>query len=90
MSENPTVHSGTFRGAEGGRTPVIPGLDRYTESYLRGWRAFVDYALGGELSPVSGMDGRAPIVIGLAAQRSRQERRPVQISEIDARIGVQP
>jgi myo-inositol 2-dehydrogenase/D-chiro-inositol 1-dehydrogenase len=64
-------------------------LDRYTESYLLSWRAFVDYARSGETSPVSGEDGRAPIVIALAAQRSLQEHRPVRISEIDSRIGVQ-
>jgi myo-inositol 2-dehydrogenase / D-chiro-inositol 1-dehydrogenase len=91
-SENPTVHSGTFRGADGGHTPVIPRffLDRYTESYVLSWQAFVDYARAGQTSPVSGEDGRAPIVMALAAQRSLQERRPVFISEIDSRIGVQP
>jgi myo-inositol 2-dehydrogenase/D-chiro-inositol 1-dehydrogenase len=89
-SENPTVHSGTFRGADGGHTPVIPTLDRYTESYLLSWQAFVDYARGGATSPVSGEDGRAPIVIALAARRSLQEHRPVQITEIDSRIGAQP
>jgi myo-inositol 2-dehydrogenase / D-chiro-inositol 1-dehydrogenase len=91
-SDNPTVHSGTFRGADGGHTPAIPRffLDRYTESYLLSWQAFVDYARSGQTSPVSGEDGRAPVVIALAAHRSLQARRPVLISDIDSRIGAQP
>jgi myo-inositol 2-dehydrogenase / D-chiro-inositol 1-dehydrogenase len=90
LSENPTVHSGSFRGVDGGHTAVIPKyfLDRYFESYVLSWRAFVDYARSGETSPVSGEEGRAPIVIALAAQRSLREHRPVKISEIDSRIGA--
>jgi myo-inositol 2-dehydrogenase/D-chiro-inositol 1-dehydrogenase len=36
-----------------------------------------------EPPPVTAADGRAPLVIGLAARRSLRERRPVKVSEVD-------
>jgi myo-inositol 2-dehydrogenase/D-chiro-inositol 1-dehydrogenase len=33
--------------------------------------------------PVTGADGRAPLVIGLAARRSLREHRPVRVTEIE-------
>ena len=39
---------------------------------------------GARLPPVTGIDGRAPLVIGLAARRSLRERRPVRVAEIEA------
>jgi myo-inositol 2-dehydrogenase/D-chiro-inositol 1-dehydrogenase len=32
--------------------------------------------------PVSGIDGRIPVVLGMAAWKSCQENRPVKISEV--------
>ena len=58
-------------------------LERYAVSYLDQWAAFVDAVEHGTPMPVSGLDGRAPLVIGMAAKRSMDEGRPVQISEID-------
>lgn len=58
-------------------------LERYTESYLAQWRSFVDSVADGQPMPITGADGRAPLVIGLAALRSMQEGRPVTIAEID-------
>jgi myo-inositol 2-dehydrogenase/D-chiro-inositol 1-dehydrogenase len=55
---------------------------RYHESYVREWEAFVRYVRDGGASPVSGADGRAPLVIGLAARRSLREDRPVSVKEI--------
>ncbi len=57
-------------------------LERYTRSYLDQWDAFVEMVRDGTPSPVSGADGRAPLVIGLAAWKSVQERRPVRCDEI--------
>jgi len=34
--------------------------------------------------PVTGADGRAPVVLGLAARRSVDENRPVLVEEITA------
>lgn len=57
--------------------------ERYAEAYLAEMQAFVDAVRGGREASVSGADGRAPVVIALAAQRSLAECRPVRITEID-------
>ena len=38
----------------------------------------------GETPPTSGQDGRAALVLGLAAQQSLLQRRAVRIADIDA------
>jgi myo-inositol 2-dehydrogenase/D-chiro-inositol 1-dehydrogenase len=83
-SENPLAHTGIQRTATGSSAPLLPFffLDRYIPSYVAEWRAFVDYVEGGGPSPVSGGDGRAPLVIGLAAWKSVREGRPVRCAEI--------
>jgi len=58
-------------------------LERYGQSYLDQWAAFHDYVRSDVASPASGADGRAPLVIAQAAQRSMTENRPVRIAEID-------
>ena len=83
-SENPPVHTGIVRTRTGTQGPPLPYffLERYLQSYVREWEAFV-HALRERLpSPVSGLDGRAPLAIGLAAQRSQREGRPVRVAEI--------
>ena len=57
-------------------------LDRYIPSYVEEWKAFVGYIADGGPSPVSAEDGRAPLVIGLAAWKSYHEGRPVRCDEI--------
>jgi myo-inositol 2-dehydrogenase/D-chiro-inositol 1-dehydrogenase len=57
-------------------------LERYTASYLDQWAAFVDAIEHGTPPAVSGADGRAPLVIGMAAARSVAEGRPVRCDEI--------
>lgn len=59
-------------------------LERYSQSYLDQWAAFVNYVDSGGDSPASGADGRAPLVIGQAALRSMNENRPVTINEIES------
>ncbi len=83
-SENPLQHTGSRRSAAGTVGATIPYffLDRYIPSYLHEWNAFVAYVANGGESPVSALDGRAPLVIGLAAKKSVAEGRVVKISEI--------
>jgi myo-inositol 2-dehydrogenase / D-chiro-inositol 1-dehydrogenase len=83
-SDNPLSHTGIRRTAAGTAVPLLPFffLDRYIPSYIAQWVAFRDYIDRGGPSPVSAEDGRAPIVIGLAARRSVREHRPVLTSEI--------
>jgi len=57
-------------------------MDRYTESFATEVASFVDCVLNDKPTRVTGQDGRAPVVMGLAAFKSHRERRPVKLSEI--------
>jgi myo-inositol 2-dehydrogenase/D-chiro-inositol 1-dehydrogenase len=83
-SENPLSHTGMRRTAAGTTGQTLPYffLDRYIPSYVEEWKAFVGYVTDGGPSPVSADDGRAPLVIGLAAWKSVREGRPVRCDEI--------
>ena len=82
-SENPLTATALKRNADGLHGPTLPYffLERYIPSYLAGWDAFTAMMQGAP-SPVTLDDGRAPLVIGLAAWRSVRENRPVGIDEI--------
>jgi len=58
-------------------------MERYTESYLAEMEAFVDAVLNDKPTPVTGLDGRIPVVMGLAARRSYDENRPVRLDEVE-------
>jgi myo-inositol 2-dehydrogenase/D-chiro-inositol 1-dehydrogenase len=83
-SENPLTHTGIVRTVDGTRAATLPYffLERYIPSYLGEWDAFVAAMQHDLPSPVNGADGRAPLAIGLAAWRSLQEGRAVQVAEI--------
>ena len=82
-SQNPPAATALYWGAQGSHGPPLPYffLERYTASYLAEWDAFVAMVHGAP-SPVSLADGRAPLVMGLAAWASVREGRPVAVSEI--------
>lgn len=63
-------------------------LERYTESYILEMREFVRCVKTGETPSVTGIDGRAPVVIALAAKRSLTEGRPVALSEVETTVAV--
>ena len=48
--------------------------------------AFVDAVLDDAPVPVTGRDGRVPVVMALAAGKSLAEHRPVPLSEIEQRM----
>jgi myo-inositol 2-dehydrogenase/D-chiro-inositol 1-dehydrogenase len=83
-SENNFPNSATISTAQNVRRdlPLHFFVERYTESYLVEMRAFVDAVLHGKPVPVGGADGRAPVVMGIAARKSYDEKRPVKLSEI--------
>ncbi|MHC1765326.1 MAG: inositol 2-dehydrogenase [Verrucomicrobiia bacterium] len=54
-------------------------LDRYQESYVIEMQAFVDCVIEDRPPPVTGRDGLAPALIGLAAKRSLEQRAPVRV-----------
>jgi myo-inositol 2-dehydrogenase/D-chiro-inositol 1-dehydrogenase len=54
-------------------------MERYTESFANELRAFVAAVLEKRSTPVTGIDGRIPVVMALAARQSYDERRAVRI-----------
>lgn len=57
-------------------------LERYREAYVTEIQAFVDAVLNDTEPPVTGIDGLAPLKIGLAAKKSLAEERAVRLEEI--------
>lgn len=58
-------------------------MDRYTDSFIVELNEFCDSILHDKPVPCTGLDGRAPVVIALAAKKSYQEKRPVKLTEVD-------
>lgn len=63
--------------------PLFFFVERYTESYLAEMREFVACILENRTPPVTGSDGRMPVVMGYAAHKSFIENRPVKLTEIE-------
>ncbi|MBE7489220.1 MAG: inositol 2-dehydrogenase [Candidatus Omnitrophica bacterium] len=84
LAENVPPHR-TFcsdRNGVHGPLPLHFFMDRYIDSYIEEMRSFIESVRARTEPSVSGSDGKAPVVIGLAAQKSMIEKRPVLISEI--------
>ncbi len=84
FSDNHREHYGRTLTAAGGSSALVPNffLDRYIPSYVNQWNDFVAAVVGGQPTPVTGLDGRAPLLMGLAANKSVAENRPVAIAEV--------
>ncbi|TXT42637.1 MAG: myo-inositol 2-dehydrogenase, partial [Spirochaetes bacterium] len=65
-----------------GDKPLYFFLERYKEAFIAEIRAFMDAVAKDAPVPVSGEDGLADLIVGLAAKKSLAEGRPVKISEI--------
>ena len=65
-----------------GDLPLHFFLERYDASYNQEISEFIDALVSGSEMPVDGKDGLLSIAIGLAAKKSVEEGRPVQIDEI--------
>ncbi len=63
--------------------PLYFFVERYTDSYIAEMQAFAQAVLTDKPTPVTGLDGRAPVLMGLAAKKSIDEKRPVKLSEVD-------
>mmetsp|Transcript_6927 Transcript_6927/g.14781 ORF Transcript_6927/g.14781 Transcript_6927/m.14781 type:complete len:412 (+) Transcript_6927:101-1336(+) len=61
-------------------------MDRYTDSFVVELQEFCDVVLNDAPIPCTGIDGRAPVVIALAAKKSYNEGRPVKLSEVDIEL----
>jgi myo-inositol 2-dehydrogenase/D-chiro-inositol 1-dehydrogenase len=64
--------------------PLYFFLERYTEAYMAEMKSFIEVIRQDTPPPVSGLDGRIPVVMGMAAWKSYRENRPVKLSEIGA------
>lgn len=84
-SGNPLEHTATVLDSSGGRSAALPNffLERYAASYKGEWEAFAAAHGSGAAMPVDGTDGRAALVIGLAARRSVAEHRRVLVEEVE-------
>jgi myo-inositol 2-dehydrogenase / D-chiro-inositol 1-dehydrogenase len=60
-------------------------MDRYIPSYQAELVAFVRALIEGSAPPVTGQDGRVPVVMAMAAQKSYRENRPVRLLEIEGK-----
>lgn len=81
---NPLTNTVTFSGSEGSRgaSPPYFFVERYKPAFLAELETFVACIRQDTQPPVTGADGRAPVVMGLAARKSLRENRPVLLSEI--------
>jgi myo-inositol 2-dehydrogenase/D-chiro-inositol 1-dehydrogenase len=57
-------------------------MERYIESFTNELRALIEAVAEDRPTPVTGIDGRIPIVMALAARKSHDERRPVRLDEV--------
>jgi myo-inositol 2-dehydrogenase / D-chiro-inositol 1-dehydrogenase len=71
-------HAGGIESAK----PHYFFLERYMDSYIAEMESFVECIQQDTPPPVGGLDGRIPVVMGLAAQRSYVETRPVRLLEV--------
>lgn len=78
----PNTH--IYSNAEGvhSEKPLYFFLERYMDSFVVEMQEFVQAVLKDETPPIVGVDGRIPVVMGMAARRSYLENRPVKLSEI--------
>lgn len=58
-------------------------LERYRESYIIEMQAFVKAITYGGPIPVSGIDGKIPVIMAMTAQKSYQEKKVVKLSEVE-------
>lgn len=59
--------------------PLYFFLERYMESFIEEARQFIRCVKEDKPTPVTGLDGKIPVIMGLAAQQSLREHRPVKV-----------
>ncbi len=66
-----------------GSKPLYFFLERYSESFVAEMKGFIEAIRNDTDTPVMALDGRKPILIAMAANKSLKENRPVRLSEIE-------
>jgi myo-inositol 2-dehydrogenase/D-chiro-inositol 1-dehydrogenase len=59
-------------------------MDRYPESFALELEQFVKAVIEDKPTPVTGADGRVPVIMALAARKSFDEHRPVRLAEVSS------
>src|SRR5258708_6226641 len=62
--------------------PLSFFMERYAAAYQAELAAFIQSIVQDSPPPVTGLDGRAPVVMAKAALKSYKENRPIRLSEI--------
>lgn len=90
FAENPHPYTVVRADKDGHHSPPLHHffVERYREAYIAEMEAFVEAIKEGKNPPVTGYDGKIPVVVGYAARKSLEERRPVKLSEIDPSLGI--
>jgi myo-inositol 2-dehydrogenase/D-chiro-inositol 1-dehydrogenase len=81
---NNTLDTHIYSDADGIHTakPLYFFLERYMDSFISEMRDFLSCVQQDCQPSVTGMDGRAPVVMAKAATLSAKEHRPVKLSEV--------
>ncbi len=84
QAHNNTPDNDVYFNADGVHSarPLYFFLERYMESFIAEMRDFIRCMQEDSQPLVTGIDGRIPVVIGMAARKSYLEHRPVKLSEI--------
>ncbi len=84
QAHNNTPDNDVYFNADGVQSakPLYFFLERYTESFIAEMKEFVRSIRENVPPPVTGIDGRIPVVMGMAAKKSYLEHRPVRLDEI--------
>jgi myo-inositol 2-dehydrogenase/D-chiro-inositol 1-dehydrogenase len=79
LNESPCqVRLRTGRGQRA-ENPLYFFLERYQRSFVVELEAFINSIREGTAPPVTGRDGLIPVLIGMAANRSMAENRPIRV-----------
>jgi myo-inositol 2-dehydrogenase/D-chiro-inositol 1-dehydrogenase len=85
VARNNTPDNAVISDTHGVHTakPLHFFIERYTDAYVAEMKEFIQAIVEDKQPSVTGIDGRVPVVMGLAALKSYRENRPVRLSEID-------
>jgi myo-inositol 2-dehydrogenase/D-chiro-inositol 1-dehydrogenase len=81
---NRTPHEGMLYQKAAGQQPlpIFSSLGRYDEAYVAESCQFINSIIEDTPPLVTGIDGKIPVLMGMAAKKSLDEHRPVSITEI--------
>lgn len=84
MVSNETPDRHLFGDAHGMHSskPLYFFLERYNQSFIEEMCQFIQSIQQGSTPPVTGIDGRIPVVMAKAATKSARENRPVRLDEV--------